>query len=238
MLTLSLPPSPRVGCGCSVCGDHVAGSLHRPLTTPDTVPIEDKSKGASPSMFVGLDSVSNPCHHNQIDGSSGDAISDEFGLILGVDGSTPESIARIARKYSLVDVVDGLLYKAPSDFQDVNSIPLSGCSVEGSEALVAEAVQSCDPGRRIVHALPNVDPIVGDPLAHANSTFSDDKGILQCPDLHLPCCSKAARVLEGPSSGNVAAVQGLSLCNPSDSPSCHLEPHARWVRMSYRFRQQ
>ncbi|GMH18603.1 hypothetical protein Nepgr_020444 [Nepenthes gracilis] len=90
---------PVLDVGAPCVADHVAGSLHRPLTTLDTVPIEDKSKGAhQPSMFVGLDSVSNPCHHNQIDGSSGDAISDEFGLIPGVDGSTPESIARIARK--------------------------------------------------------------------------------------------------------------------------------------------
>ncbi|GMH03434.1 hypothetical protein Nepgr_005273 [Nepenthes gracilis] len=56
----------------------------------------------------------------------------------------------------------------------------------------------------------------------------DSRGrwVLSCPDLPLPCCSRAARVPEGPSFGNVAAVQGLSLCNPNDSPSCHLEPHA------------
>ncbi|GMH19210.1 hypothetical protein Nepgr_021051 [Nepenthes gracilis] len=117
-------------------------------------------------------------------GVDGVAISDEFGLIPGVDGSTPESIARIARKYSLVDVVDGLLNKAPSD-----------CPIKGSEASVAEAVQPCDLGRGLVHALPNVDPCAGDPLAHAFPSFSD--------------------FFVGPSSGNVAAVQGLSPCNPS-----------------------
>ncbi|GMH07536.1 hypothetical protein Nepgr_009376 [Nepenthes gracilis] len=148
-------------------------------------------------------------------GVDGVAISDEFGLIPGVDGSTPESIAQIARKYSLIDVVDGLLKKAPSEFQDVRSIPLSGCPVKGSEASVAEAVQPCDLGRGLVHALPNVDPCAGDPLAHAIPAFSDDNGILQCPDLHLPCCSKATCVPVGPSSGNVAAVQGFSPCNPS-----------------------
>ncbi|GMH31234.1 hypothetical protein Nepgr_033077 [Nepenthes gracilis] len=94
---------------------------------------------------------------------------------------------------------------------------------------VAAVGHSSDLGRGNVHALSNVDPSAGDPLAHANTTFSDDKGIQQCPDLHLPCCSKDARVPEGPSSGNVAAMQGLSLCNPTDSPSCHLEPHARWT---------
>ncbi|GMH27881.1 hypothetical protein Nepgr_029724 [Nepenthes gracilis] len=128
-----------VGAPC--VADHIVGSLHRPLTTLETVPIEDESKGAhQPSMFAGLDSVSNPCHHYQIDGSSGEAISDEFGLIPGVDGSTPESIV----------FYNALIFISP-------------------------------------------------------------------------CCSKAARVSEGPSSGNVAAcVGGLSLCNPSDSPSCHL----------------
>ncbi|GMH29499.1 hypothetical protein Nepgr_031342 [Nepenthes gracilis] len=99
----------------------------------------------------------------------------------------------------------------------------------GSKVLVAEASQSSDLGSGNVHALSNVDPSAGDPLARANTTFSDDKGIQKCPDLQLPCCSRAARVPEGPSSGNVAAVPGLSLCNPNDSPSCHLEPHARWT---------
>ncbi|GMH03503.1 hypothetical protein Nepgr_005342 [Nepenthes gracilis] len=217
---------PVLDVGAPFVADHVAGSPHRPLTTLDYVPIEDGSMGALQASIAGLVAVSN--HHNQIDGSNGVAISDEFGLIPGVDDSTLESIARITRKYSLVDVVDGLLIKAPSKFQDVSSIPLSGCPVEGSEASVAVAVQPCDLERGLVHALPNVDPSAGDPLARAISSFSDDKGILQCPDLHLPCCSKATRVPVGPSSGSVAAVQGLLPCNPSDSSSCHLEPHAHW----------
>ncbi|GMH02237.1 hypothetical protein Nepgr_004076 [Nepenthes gracilis] len=105
----------------------------------------------------------------------------------------------------------------------------SATTSRSSDAKAVTALQSCDLGHGIVHALPNVDPSADDPLARANSIFSDDKGILQCPDLHLPCCSKAARVPEGPSTGNVAVVQGVSLRNPSDSPSCHLEPHARWT---------
>ncbi|GMH22889.1 hypothetical protein Nepgr_024732 [Nepenthes gracilis] len=91
-------------------------------------------------------------------GVDGDAISDELGLNPGVDGSTQESIARIARKYSLVDVVDGLLNKAPFEFHEVRPIPLSGCPVKGSEASVAEAEMICDSGRGLELALPNVDP--------------------------------------------------------------------------------
>ncbi|GMH31924.1 hypothetical protein Nepgr_033768 [Nepenthes gracilis] len=140
-------------------------------------------------------------------GVDGDAISDELGLNPSADGSTPESIARIARKYSLADVVDGLLNKAPFDFQEVRSIPLSSCPVKGSEASVAEAEMICDSGRGLELALPNVDPYAGDPL-------SDDYGILQSPDHHMPCCSMASCAPVGPSSGNVAAVQGLSPCNP------------------------
>ncbi|GMH25876.1 hypothetical protein Nepgr_027719 [Nepenthes gracilis] len=137
----------------------------------------------------------------------GDAISDELGLNPGVDGSTPESIARIASKYSLEDVVDGLLNKAPFELQEVRSIPLSGCPGNGSEASVAEAEMIRDSGRGLELALPNVDPYAGDPL-------SDDYGILQRPDHHLPCCSKASCAPVGPSSGNVAAVQGSTPCNP------------------------
>ncbi|GMH11682.1 hypothetical protein Nepgr_013523 [Nepenthes gracilis] len=112
-----------------------------------------------------------------------------------------------------LDAVSSQINQAPSEFQHVSSISLSGCPVKGSEASGAEAVQPCDLGHGLVHALPNVDPSAGDPLARAISSFSDDNGILQCPDLHLPCCSKATCVPVGPSSGNVAAVQGLSPCN-------------------------
>ncbi|GMH15581.1 hypothetical protein Nepgr_017422 [Nepenthes gracilis] len=132
-----------------------------------------------------------------------------------VDGSTPESIGRIARKYSLVDVVDGLSNKVPLVYQDVRSIPLSGCPIKSSEATSAEEVQPCDPGCGLVHALPNVDLCAGDPLAHAIPPSSEDNGILQHPDIHLPCYSKATSVPVEPSPGYKAAVQGLSPCNQS-----------------------
>ncbi|GMH21238.1 hypothetical protein Nepgr_023080 [Nepenthes gracilis] len=69
-----------------------------------------------------------------------------------------------------------------------------GVNVKGSEASVAEAEMICDSGRGLELALPNVDPYAGDPL-------SDDYGILQSPDHHLPCCSKASCAPVGPSSG-------------------------------------
>ncbi|GMH14006.1 hypothetical protein Nepgr_015847 [Nepenthes gracilis] len=67
---------------------------------------------------------------------------------------TPESIARITRKYSLVEGVEGSLIKAPSEFPDVSSSPLSGCPVEGSEVSLAGAVLPCDLERGLAHALP------------------------------------------------------------------------------------
>ncbi|GMH21115.1 hypothetical protein Nepgr_022957 [Nepenthes gracilis] len=66
-------------------------------------------------------------------GSIGVANSEEFGPIPRVDDSTPESISRITRKYSLAEVVEGSLIKAPSEFPDANSSPLPGCPVEGFE---------------------------------------------------------------------------------------------------------
>ncbi|GMH21007.1 hypothetical protein Nepgr_022849 [Nepenthes gracilis] len=153
--------------------------------------------------------------HRRPSGVDGVAIADEYGLDSGVDGSTPESIARIARKYSLVDVVDGLLNKVPLVCQDVRSIPLSGCLIKSSEATSAEEVQPCDPGCGLVHALPNVDLCAGDPLAHAIPPSSEVNGIQQRLDIHLPCFSKATSVPVEPSPGNMAAVQGLSPCNQS-----------------------
>ncbi|GMH12899.1 hypothetical protein Nepgr_014740 [Nepenthes gracilis] len=159
-------------------------------------------------------------------GVVGVAISDECGLIPEVDGATPESIARIAHKYSLAEVVDGLLNKAPFELQDVRPIPLSGCPVKGSEASVDEAMQFCDSGCSLVHALPKVNPCAGDPLAHAIPSSFDVNGILQCPDIHRPYCSKTTCVPVGTSSGNVAAVQGLSPCNP-----CFVDPAGRANRI-------
>ncbi|GMH19854.1 hypothetical protein Nepgr_021695 [Nepenthes gracilis] len=143
---------PVLDVGSQVVDDHAAGSPHRPLTTLECVPIEAGSMGAIQAFTVGLVAVSNQQH--QVDGSNGVAISDEFGPIPRVDDSSPESIARITRKYSLVDIVDGLLIKAPSDFHAVSSSPLSGCPVVGPEASVAGAVQPCVLERGLVHAMP------------------------------------------------------------------------------------
>ncbi|GMH17747.1 hypothetical protein Nepgr_019588 [Nepenthes gracilis] len=116
---------PVLDVGAQFVDVHAAGSPHRPLTTLDYAPIEAGSMGTLQVSTARLVAVSN--HQYQVDGSNGVAISDEFGPIPRVDDSTPESIARITLKYSLVDVVDGLLSKAPSDFHDVSSSPLSGC---------------------------------------------------------------------------------------------------------------
>ncbi|GMH22102.1 hypothetical protein Nepgr_023945 [Nepenthes gracilis] len=140
-------------------------------------------------------------------GVDGDATSVEIGLIPGVDGSTPESIARITLKYSLVDAVEGLLNKDPIEFQEVDSIPLSGCPVKGSEASGVEAVMICDPGRGLELTLPCAGPYAGDPV-------SDDFGILSSPDHHLPVCSMASGAPVGPSSEDVVAVQSSSPCIP------------------------
>ncbi|GMH30450.1 hypothetical protein Nepgr_032293 [Nepenthes gracilis] len=44
-------------------------------------------------------------------------------------------------------VESGLIPGDPIEFQEVDSIPLSGCPVKGSEASRVEAVMICDPGR-------------------------------------------------------------------------------------------
>ncbi|GMH11652.1 hypothetical protein Nepgr_013493 [Nepenthes gracilis] len=62
---------------------------------------------------------------------------------------------------------------------------------------------------------PIVDLCAGDPLAHAIPPSSEGNGILLCPDLHLPCYSKATSVPVEPSPGSMAAVQGLLACNQS-----------------------
>ncbi|GMH21142.1 hypothetical protein Nepgr_022984 [Nepenthes gracilis] len=67
---------------------------------------------------------------------------------------TPESIARITRMYSSVDVVEESLITAPAEFPAVISSPVSGCPVEGSEASLAGAVLPCDLERGVAHALP------------------------------------------------------------------------------------
>ncbi|GMH14522.1 hypothetical protein Nepgr_016363 [Nepenthes gracilis] len=157
-------------------------------------------------------------------GVDGGANSVESGLISGVNGSTPESIARITRKYSLVDAVEGLLNKHPIEFQEVGSIPLSGCPVKGSEASGVETVMICDPGRGLELTLPCAGPYAGDPV-------TDDFGILSSPDHHLPCCSMASGAPVGPSSEDVVALQGSSPCVPCPGvpAAVHLADYAAVV---------
>ncbi|GMH31737.1 hypothetical protein Nepgr_033581 [Nepenthes gracilis] len=91
-------------------------------------------------------------------GSNGVANSVVIGPIPGVDDSTPESITRIIRKYSLAEVVDVSLIKAPSEFPDVSSCPLPGCPVEDYEDSMAGAVMPCILERGLVHTLPISPP--------------------------------------------------------------------------------
>ncbi|GMH22898.1 hypothetical protein Nepgr_024741 [Nepenthes gracilis] len=91
-------------------------------------------------------------------GPNGVANSVEFGPIPGIDDSTPESIKRITRKYSLAEVVDDFLIKVPSEFPDVSSSPLPGCSVEGFDDSKVGAVMPCNLERGLVHSLPMSPP--------------------------------------------------------------------------------
>ncbi|GMH13992.1 hypothetical protein Nepgr_015833 [Nepenthes gracilis] len=187
------------------------------------VPVDDGALSGSmkdePAYVVtnsdhSLLDVGAPCVDDHVAGSphrpllnagvDGVAIADECGLIPVVDGSTPESIARIARKYSLVDVVDGLLNKVPLVYQAVSSTPMSGCPIKSSEATSPEEVQPCDPGYGPVHALPSVDLCAGDPVARAIPPSSEANGSLQATSLPVE-----------PSPGYMADVQGLSPCNQS-----------------------
>ncbi|GMH21105.1 hypothetical protein Nepgr_022947 [Nepenthes gracilis] len=75
--------------------------------------------------------------------SNGVANSMVIGPIPGVDDSTPESIARITRKYSLAEAVDVSLIKAPSEFPDDCSCPLPGCPAKDYVDSMAGAVMPC-----------------------------------------------------------------------------------------------
>ncbi|GMH31847.1 hypothetical protein Nepgr_033691 [Nepenthes gracilis] len=108
------------------------------------------------------------------------------------------------------------------------------CLIPGDDDSTPESIARIvrnESGRGNVHALSNVDPDAGDvgsdSLSHAILTLSDDKVAQRCPDFHQPCCSQAARIPEGSSSGNEAAVQGLPWCDPNASPNCHQGPPAR-----------
>ncbi|GMH29589.1 hypothetical protein Nepgr_031432 [Nepenthes gracilis] len=91
-------------------------------------------------------------------GSNGVANSVVIGPILGVDDSTPESIARITRKCSLAEAVDVSLIKAPLEFPDDSSCPLPGCPVEAFVDSMAGAVLPCILERGLVHTLPISTP--------------------------------------------------------------------------------
>ncbi|GMH22931.1 hypothetical protein Nepgr_024774 [Nepenthes gracilis] len=91
-------------------------------------------------------------------GSFGVANSVVIGPILGVDDSTPESIARITRKYSLAEVVDVSLIKAPSEFPVDSSCSLPGCPVEGYVDSMAGAVMPCILELGLVHTMPISSP--------------------------------------------------------------------------------
>ncbi|GMH31876.1 hypothetical protein Nepgr_033720 [Nepenthes gracilis] len=106
--------------------------IHVVTTTGETNAVRSVLDVGAPNVAdLAADSPHRPLISS---GVVGVANSVESGLIPGVDGSTPESIARITRKYSLVDAVEGLLNKDPIEFQEVDSIPLSGCPSKGLEA--------------------------------------------------------------------------------------------------------
>ncbi|GMH21234.1 hypothetical protein Nepgr_023076 [Nepenthes gracilis] len=132
----------------------------------DVYEIDEAHSG---SMSVKFANVNTNSEHPELDegaqnvadhaaGSNGVANSVEFGPIPGVDDSTPESITRITRKYSLVKSVDVSLIKAPSEFPDVSSCPLPGCPVEDYEDSMAGAVMPCILERGLVHTLPMSPP--------------------------------------------------------------------------------
>ncbi|GMH21156.1 hypothetical protein Nepgr_022998 [Nepenthes gracilis] len=91
--------------------------------------------------------------------SFGVANSVVIGPIPGVDDSTPESIARITRKYSLAEVGDVSLIKAPSEFPEDSLCSLSGCPVEGYVDSMTGAVMPRILVLGLVHTMPISSPI-------------------------------------------------------------------------------
>ncbi|GMH15546.1 hypothetical protein Nepgr_017387 [Nepenthes gracilis] len=184
--------NPGLDVGTQVVDALVADYPHRQHTNLVCVQIGAGSLEAPQASTVELGADSN--HQHQVDGSIGIAASAEIGPAPRVDDSTPESIVRITRKYSLADAVDGLLFKAPSDLHDVSSCPLSGDPVMGPEDSGAEVVLPCILESGLVHALPlslskqeldNLMPmsqVEGPPegdLAHATALFGT---ALDCND--------------------------------------------------------
>ncbi|GMH03444.1 hypothetical protein Nepgr_005283 [Nepenthes gracilis] len=144
--------NPGLDVGTQVVDDLVADYPQRQHTNLVCVQIGAGSMEAPQTSTVELGDDSNNQH--QVDGSIGIAASAEVGPTPRVDDSTPESIVRISRKYSLADAVDGLLSKAPSDLHDVSSCPLSGDPDMGPEDSGAEVVLPCILESGLVHALP------------------------------------------------------------------------------------
>ncbi|GMH19817.1 hypothetical protein Nepgr_021658 [Nepenthes gracilis] len=144
--------NPGLDVGTQVVDDLAADYPQRQHTNLVCVQIGAGSMEAPQTSTVELGADSN--HQHQVDGSIGIAASAEIGPTPRVDDSTPESIVRITRKYSLADAVDGLLFKAPSDLHDVSSCPLSGDPDMGPEDSGAEVVLPCILESGSVHALP------------------------------------------------------------------------------------
>ncbi|GMH21191.1 hypothetical protein Nepgr_023033 [Nepenthes gracilis] len=191
-------------------GDHAAGSITRPITILDVATFDEGSKAAHQP------SLSSDFLSNQNEGSPGVIPSKEYCVSHGVDDSTPESIVRIVRKYSLDDVpplvrikdtleVSLLDKKSLDNQEDLSSVPLSRCPDVDSEVKVAESLHSIDVGRGKVHAMHTGDPdadVVVSAVSPANLALKDGKEVQRCLDIPLPCCSQAARAPVGsPSRG-------------------------------------
>ncbi|GMH20939.1 hypothetical protein Nepgr_022781 [Nepenthes gracilis] len=120
--------------------------------------------GASYSTLGDLDGAhqdldNTSCDLDQLEGSPDGGPTAENCLEYEVDDSTPDSIARISRKYSLVDsghivpikvspgdsLIGGQLGKAQVGFQDdLNSAPSVGCMVVDAKAKVADPIHSLE----------------------------------------------------------------------------------------------
>ncbi|GMH02163.1 hypothetical protein Nepgr_004002 [Nepenthes gracilis] len=131
LIDSGLIPSTYVECSSGLVGDvyEIDEAPSGPMS--DKFAIVD-TNSEHPELEEGAQNVA-----DHAAGSIGVANSVEFGPIPGVDDSTLESITRITRKYSLAEVVDVSLIKAPSEFPYVSSCPLPGCPVEDYEDSMA-----------------------------------------------------------------------------------------------------
>ncbi|GMH26472.1 hypothetical protein Nepgr_028315 [Nepenthes gracilis] len=119
--------------------------------------------------------------------SFGVANSVVIGPIPGVDDSTPESIARITRKYSLAEVEDVSLIKAPSEFPVDSLCSLPGCPVEGYVDSMTGAVMPRILELGLVHTMP---------ISSIKPELSDLGAISQVdgPPVSMRCLSPRADV--------------------------------------------